>query len=185
MNVVVQTLSGWFAQDDGLRLRLRAAARRARERLVLTVFNGLSPAPVSATRSVQDSLDRRGSAPGESPAPSLGFPTAAGWMPLPPAELRTSPRLAAAPPRVAEQRTPEQRTSDQDRRYTERRIRDDGSPYGVERRSGGETRVGERRAAEAPSRHARSGVRGPHRHDADYIPHLPDLLARFHGRTNR
>jgi len=179
MNVVAQTLSGWFAQDDGLRVRLRAAARRVRERLALPLFNGLSPAPVSATRSVQDSPDRRGSAPGESPAPSLAFPTAAGWMPQLPAELRPSPRLAAAPPRAAEQRT-----SGQDRRYTERRIRDDGSPYGTERRSGGETRVGERRA-EAPPPHARSGVRGPHRHDADYIPHLPDLLARFHGRTNR
>lgn len=180
MNVVAQTLSGWFAQDDGLRVRLRAAARRVRERLALTPFSGLSPAPVSATRSVKDSPDRRGSAPGESPAPSLAFPTAAGWVPLLPAELRRPPHPPAAPPRVAEQRA-----ADQDRRYTDRRIRDDGSPYGTERRSGGETRVGQRRAAEAPQRHARSGVRGPHRHDADYIPHLPDLLARFHGRTNR
>jgi hypothetical protein len=98
-------------------------------------------------------------------------------MPMLPAELRTPPHLAAAPLPLMEQRA-----SGQDRRYTDRRIRDDGSPYGLERRSGAETRVGERRAAEEPSRPVRSGVRGPHRHDADYIPHLPDLLARFHGR---
>ncbi|MGE0360371.1 MAG: hypothetical protein AB7H93_04535 [Vicinamibacterales bacterium] len=76
----------------------------------------------------------------------------------------------------------EQRTSRQDRRFTERRIRDDGSPYGVERRSGTPSRAGERRTEPPPSRVARSGVRGARGHDADYVPHLPDLLARFHGR---
>ncbi|MGD9905196.1 MAG: hypothetical protein AB7U83_17150 [Vicinamibacterales bacterium] len=93
---------------------------------------------------------------------------------LPP-ELREPPREVA--PAV------EQRVTAADRRFTDRRIRDDGSPYGVERRSGAETRVGERRgAADPPPRLVRSGVRGAHAHDFDYVPHLPDLLARFHGR---
>jgi len=183
MNVVAQTVSGWFTADDRIRARLRAVAQHVVQHLAVRSHSGPPPAPMSATRSVRDSSISRGSSPGESPAPPLSFPTAAGWLPLTPAE-RTAP-AAPAPPALAVP-TVEQRASVSDRRFTERRIRDDGSPYGVERRSGAETRAGERRVAESasprPSRVARSGARGPHAHDFDYVPHLPDLLARFHGR---
>ena len=182
MNVLSQTFSGWFTHDPGLRVRLHAAARHLLARTTFRAF-GPPPAPMSATRSVRDSSISRGSSPGESPAPQMAYPTAAGWLPQPPA----TPHVPTPPaPSGTVAAAVEQRTSGLDRRFTERRIRDDGSPYGVERRSGAETRVGERRAAEPPvprpSRVARSGVRGARAHDADYVPHLPDLLARFHGR---
>jgi hypothetical protein len=172
MNVVAQTVAGWLAPEDRVRVRLRALAQRVAH---FVARSGPPPAPMSATRSVQDSPTSRGSSPGESPAPPIAYPTAAGWLPRVPVDLREPPAPLL-----------EQRTREQDRRFTERRIRDDGSPYGVERRTGAATRVGERRAADPatpePSRLARSGVRGARAHDADYLPHLPDLLSRFHGR---
>ena len=127
-------------------------------------------------------MGSHGVSPGESPAPSIAFPTAAGWVPALPAELREPPpmRLTASgvfrP--VADERVP------QDRRFQERRIRDDGSPYGHERRAGSDVRTSERRLVDgAPSRDSRSsGVRMPPRHETDYAPHHSDLLARLHGR---
>ena len=116
----------------------------------------------------------------------MAFPTASGWVPALPPELRMPPpgRLTASgvcPP------VSDYRQAPQDRRFIERRIRDDGSPYGVERRLGADYRTGERRgtpedAAPPPPRPTASGVRPSLRHEADYVPHLPDLLARFHGR---
>jgi hypothetical protein len=116
----------------------------------------------------------------------MTFPTAAGWVPALPPELRMPPpaRLTSSGvfrPVVDERHAPE------DRRYQERRFRDDGSPYGVERRTGADYRAGERRGppeevSTPPSRPAPSGVRTPLRHQADYVPHHSDLLARFHGR---
>ena len=96
---------------------------------------------------------------------------------LPP-ELRTPPpsRLTAS---GVYRPVADQRQTTQDRRFQERRVRNDGSPYGVERRSG-PTRVGERRT-DAPA-DAHSGVRLPSRGEADYAPYHSQLLARFHGR---
>ena len=187
MNVLPPTLSGWFAHDDGLRARLHAAARNV---FVIAASGrgfGLSPASMSATRSVRDSAATgRGSLPGESPAPSVAFPTAAGWIPALPPELRTPPPSRLTASGVFRPVT-DDRQAGQDRRFQERRIRDDGSPYGVERRTGAEYRTGERRSTPeditpTPPRPMGSGVRLPLRHEADYVPHLPDLLARFHGR---
>jgi hypothetical protein len=107
-------------------------------------------------------------------------------VPTLPPELRSPPpaRLTAS---GVFRPVVDERQDGQDRRFTERRIRDDGSPYGVERRSGAQTRAGERRGDLARPSTVRSGptasgVRTPLRHSADYEPHLPDLLARFHGR---
>jgi hypothetical protein len=179
MNVVSQTFSHWFTHDDGPRARLHAAARRLAAVASRLRPSGLPPAPMSATRSVHDSPLSRGSAPGVSPAPSLTFPTAAGWVPVLPPELRTPPpsRLTAS---GVYRPIADQRQTSQDRRLQERRVRDDGSPYGVERRSGA-TRVGERRT-DAPADPSQSDVRLPSPGDADYDPHHSQLLARFHGR---
>jgi hypothetical protein len=177
MNVLSQTFSGWFAHDLGLRARLRGAARRLVARTSFHSF-GPPPAPMSATCSVHDSSARRGSAPGESPAPTVAFPSAAGWVPALPPELRTPPQARLTQSGVFRPAVDE-RQSGQDRRFQERRVRNDGSPYGVERRSGA-TRVGERRTEPAPT--SRSGSRVSTRGATDYAPHHSDLLARLHGR---
>jgi hypothetical protein len=178
MNVLSQTFSGWFSHDLGLRARLHAAAHRLVVRATFRQF-GPPSAPMSATCSVHDSSARRGSAPGESPAPTIAFPSAAGWVPALPPELRAGP-----PSRLTQSGVfhpvADERQGGQDRRFQERRIRDDGSPYGVERRSE-VTRVGERRADTAPPV-SRSGSRVSARSALDYAPHHSDLLARFHGR---
>jgi hypothetical protein len=177
MNVLPQTFSGWFAHDVGLRARLHAAARRLAAR---TAFHksGPPPAPMSATCSVHDSSARRGSAPGESPAPPIAFPSAAGWVPALPPELRTPPPVQLTQSGVFRP-VVDERQSGQDRRFQERRVRNDGSPYGLERRSE-VTRVGERRTEAAPPE--RSGSRVSARSATDYAPHHSDLLARLHGR---
>jgi hypothetical protein len=74
----------------------------------------------------------------------------------------------------------DERKTGVERRFEERRVRNDGSPYGVERRSGA-TRVGERRS-DAPADSPRSDVTRPMPGDADYAPHHSDLLARLRGR---
>ena len=107
-------------------------------------------------------------------------------MPALPPELRTPPPSRLTASGVFRPMADDRQTG-QDRRFQERRIRDDGSPYGVERRTGAEYRTGERRCAPedvapTPPRPTGSGVGVPLRHEADYVPHLPDLLARFHGR---
>jgi hypothetical protein len=100
-------------------------------------------------------------------------------VPVLPPELRTPPpsRLTAS---GVYRPIVDQRQTSQDRRLQERRVRNDGSPYGVERRSGA-TRVGERRT-DAPADSLQSGVRPPSPGDADHDPHHSHLLARFHGR---
>ena len=139
---------------------------------------------MSATRPVEDlAATRRETSPGESPAPTIAFPTAAGWVPALPPELRQPPptRLTASGVyRVVH----DQRQSGAGRRFNERRVRNDGSPYGVERRRRAEDRAGERRAtADATSAQPPPGTkRVAVAHGADYLPHLPDLLARFHVR---
>jgi hypothetical protein len=177
MNVLSQTFSGWFTHDPGLRARLHAAARHLLARATFRAF-GPPPAPMSATCSVHDSSARRGSAPGESPAPTIAFPSAAGWVPALPPELRTPPPARLTQSGVFRP-VSDERQSAQDRRFQERRVRNDGSPYGVERRSGA-TRVGERRTEPPPT--SRSGSRVSTRGAADYAPHHSDLLARLHGR---
>lgn len=176
MNVLSQTFSGWFTHDYGLRARLHAAARRLAARATFRKF-GSPPAPMSATCSVHDSSVHRGSAPGESPAPTIAFPSAVGWVPALPPELRTPPpsRLTAS---GVYRPVADERQIGPDRRLQERRIRNDGSPYGVERRSTA-ARVGERRA-DTPPPAAESRVSA--RTAADYAPHHSDLLARFHDR---
>ena len=69
----------------------------------------------------------------------------------------------------------------------ERRIRNDGSPYGVERRAG--PSIAHRRAPEharsmRPHTAATDGIRCPTAaaRPGDYAPYLPDLLKRLHGR---
>ena len=116
----------------------------------------------------------------------MAFPTAAGWIPALPPELRTPPpsRITAS---GVFRPVVDDRQAAQDRRFQERRVRDDGSPYGVERRTSAEYRTGERRGTPGdvtptPPRPTASGVWSPLRHQSDYVPHLPDLLARFHGR---
>jgi hypothetical protein len=179
MNVPSQTFVGRFTHDDGLRARLHAAARRLAA--VATWFRGawLPPAPMSATRSVHDSPLSRGSAPGESPAPSVTLPTATGWVPALPPELRLPPpaRLTAS---GAYRPVVDERKTGGDRRFEERRVRNDGSPYGVERRSAA-TRAGERRT-DASGDPRRSDPRLPSRAEVDYAPHHSDLMARFRGR---
>jgi hypothetical protein len=82
----------------------------------------------------------------------------------------------------------ERRRCRNERRADDRRVRDDGSPYGVERRSNRDERGGDRRAAAGadPARAAvahglpaprqtSSGVR-----EAQAV--AQDLLVRFHGR---
>ncbi len=184
MNVVSQTLSGWFTPDGRIRQRLQTAARNVIENASwLRGFRRLS-VPMSATRPVEDlTATRRETSPGESPAPTIAFPTAAGWMPALPPELRQPPpaRLTASGVyRVAH----DERQAGPGRRFQERRERNDGSPYGVERRQGAEGRAGERRAtADAPSAQPPlSAKRAAIAPGADYAPHLPDLLARFHVR---
>jgi hypothetical protein len=183
MNVVSQTLSGrWLHQED-LRARLHALAHRAAAmRFRLERFAALVVS-MSATRPAQGSAAaHRGSSPGVSPAPSVAFLSAAGWVPALPSELRQLPpgRLttSGAFRPAADQRQGE-------RRFVERRVRNDGSPYGVERRRRADDRVTSRRAPEPEPRAAAaprpSGIRPP-RHDLDYAPHLQDLLARLHGR---
>ncbi len=178
MNVLSQTFSGWFTHDLGLRSRLHTAARGLVTRVSFHTF-GPPPASMSATCSVHDSSARRGSAPGESPAPTIAFPSAAGWVPALPPEHRTPP-----PTRLTQSGVfcpvVDERQSELDRRFQERRVRDDGSPYGVERRSEA-TRVAERRTEPAPSS-SRSGSRISARGATDYAPHHSDLLARLHGR---
>lgn len=177
MNVLSQTFSGWFAHDLGLRGRLHAAARRLLGRTTLRAF-GPPPAPMSATCSVHDSSASRGSAPGESPAPAIAFLSAAGWVPALPPELRTPPPTRRTQSGVFRP-VADERQSEQDRRFQERRVRNDGSPYGLERRSGS-TRVGERRTEPPPT--SRPGSRVSTRGATDYAPHHSDLLARLHGR---
>ena len=186
MNVVAQTLFGWGLHQDDLRSRLHAIARQ----VVVTVpflqrFASLV-SPMSATRPAQGSAAaHRGSSPGVSPAPAVAFLSAAGWVPPLPSELRQPPpgRLTTS---GAYRPAVEQRQGD--RRFVERRVRNDGSPYGVERRRRPEDRVIARRAPgpEAPGAATGaapqpSGIR-PLRRDDDYAPHLQDLLARLHGR---
>jgi hypothetical protein len=184
MNVLSQTLSGWFTPDERIRTRLHAAARNVIENASwLRGFSRLS-VPMSATRPVEDlTAARRETSPGESPAPTIAFPTAAGWVPALPPELRQPPpvRLTASGVyRVVH----DQRQTGTGRRFNERRVRDDGSPYGVERRQGAEDRAGDRRttADPIPASHRPSARRVAVTPGADYVPHLPDLLARFHGR---
>jgi hypothetical protein len=177
MNVLAQTFSGWFAHDLGPRARLHAAARRLAARITSHTF-GPPPASMSATCSVHDSSARRGSAPGESPAPPIAFPSAAGWVPALPPGLRT-PLPARLTQSGVFRPAVDERQSGQDRRFQERRVRNDGSPYGVERRSGA-ARVGERRTEPPPP--SCSGSRVSTRGAADYAPHHSDLLARLHGR---
>jgi hypothetical protein len=74
----------------------------------------------------------------------------------------------------------DERKTGVERRFEERRVRNDGSPYGVERRSGA-TRVGERRS-DPPAVSQRSDVRLPPPGDADYAPYHSDLPARLRGR---
>jgi hypothetical protein len=184
MNVVAQTLSGWFFHQDDLRARLHAFARSVfasmPRRLTLRPFQ----APMSATRSAQGStVAHRGSSPGVSPAPPVAFLSAAGWAPALPAELGTPPpaRLTTS---GALRPTVDARQGE--RRFSERRIRNDGSPYGVERRRRPEDRATERRAAPEPPRSPASAVRldrGPYAvREGDYVPYLQDLLKRLHGR---
>ena len=179
MNVLSQAFSGWFTPHDGLRARLHAVARRLAAMSTRYRTSGLPPAPMSATRSVHDSPLTRGSAPGESPAPSSTFPPAAGWVPALPPELRLPPPARLTESGVYRPFADERKTGFE-RRFQERRVRNDGSPYGLERRSGA-TRVGERRT-DALADPVRSGVRPPTRGEADYAPHHSDLLARLYGR---
>jgi hypothetical protein len=170
--------SGPHHADGGVREFLHALAHRLAARFAPLRSHRPPPAAMSAARSEKDTTVSRGSLPGVPPAPAepSSFPTAAGWRPLLPPEAQTAPvRLTASGVFRAvedQRRVPE-------RRFVDRRIRDDGSPYGVERRQGA-TRVGERRGAAdgtpppAPKPVSRVRV-------AD-VPHYPDLLAWFHGR---
>jgi hypothetical protein len=115
----------------------------------------------------------------------MTFPSAAGWVPALPPELRMPPPVRLTSSGVFRPVADARQTLD-DRRYQERRIRDDGSPYGLERRTGADYRTGERRGTAEDGTTAPtppgSGVRRPIRREADYVPHHSDLLARFHGR---
>jgi hypothetical protein len=173
-----------------LRERLHALARRIAGRLAPRRSNRLPPAPMSAARSEKDTTaHRRGSLPGVPPAPSIdgsSFPAAAAWLPVLPPDLRTPPvrRTASGVFRVADN---ERRATE--RRFTERRIRDDGSPYGHERRHGGDVRTTDRRGPladdstpPAEASPVRPPTAPPTRARFDYVQLYPDLLARFHGR---
>jgi hypothetical protein len=184
MNVVAQTLSGWLIHQDDLRARVHAFARSVFVATPFALTLGPSPAPMSATRSAQGSTAaHRGSSPGVSPAPASAFLSAAGWVPALPAELCTPPpaRLTASGAL-----RPAVDAREGERRFSERRVRNDGSPYGVERRRRPEDRAIERRAAPEPPRAPASAVRldrGPYAlREDDYAPYLQDLLKRLHGR---
>jgi hypothetical protein len=183
------TATAWAgALDAALRDWLHTLAQRLASRLGAIGFSGLPPAPESAARSERDSTAAgRGSLPGVPPAPAPtpgppSFPTAAGWVPALPPELRTPPvRLTAS----GVFRAVDDERSTPDRRYVDRRIRDDGSPYGVERRRGAQARGPERRgtaASAVPTAPARPAGAALTRAEKELMAHYPDLLARFHGR---
>lgn len=183
MKVGLPTHHSWVTHDAGLWARLHAFARAIIPVSDRVLAFGPPPAPTPAPRSSLADHAREGVSP--------VFLSANPATP----RLDTGVPAPAAPRAAAETRAPvvsirERRRRRNERRTDDRRVRNDGSPYGVERRSNRDDRGGDRRDG-APAdigpagaalghglpapRPTPSGVR-----QAQAV--AQDLLVRFHGR---